>query len=220
MTTEGWNLEALRNFVDGGAGEKGRPLETIGSIDRAIQIFHYHLYEAKDANDRITPNTPSEAFDLVLTPTDRIEPLHREKITIQANAQSAAQNARSIHDIFAQLVNCLVLQDAIEIHLCDISRVTNKLVSCPLKEHLEGVLSSDEYQYINAMVNTQKHRNLVPFGAQISMENGEAGVQFQSFEYRGNVYPKLWAEDVLKHALWVKNSAVIAGIKLNEHVGA
>jgi hypothetical protein len=52
------------------------------------------------------------------------------------------------------------------------------------------------------------------------MENGEAGVQFQSFKYGGNVYPKLWAEDVLKHALWVKNSAVIAGIRLNAHVGA
>ncbi len=220
MGADSWDLESLRDFVKSSGEASQRPIEIIDSIDRAIQLFRYHLYEAKDANDRIDPKSPREAVELVLTPSDKVEALHREKIIIQANTQSAAQNARSIHDIFAQLANCLILQDAIEVVSCDIYRVKDKLDSGPLKQHLELLLLSPEYRYINAMVNTIKHRNLVPFGAQVSMESGDAGVRFQSFEYKDEPYPKLWAEEVLEYSLYVKNSVVIAGALLKEHVSA
>ncbi len=59
----------------------------------------------------------------------------------------------------------------------------------------------------------------MPFGAQVSFELDQAGVQFKSFEYKGTMYPKLWAKDVLEQSLDVKNTIISAGRKLNNLVG-
>ena len=163
-----WNLKSLKELIELEYICKERPLEVIGSIDRAIQIFMYLFFQAKEANERINPQTPRDAFELVLTPTDKFESIYWEKITVQANVQAAVHTARSIHDIFAQLVNCLVLSDLLPIHISDITRVTNKLTESTLKEHLCCLLVSEEYLYVNAMVNTLKHRNVVRFGASVS----------------------------------------------------
>lgn len=208
------------SFVKENESPDSVAIEIIGSIDRAIQLFNYHICEAKEANDRISPKTPLEAFELVITPTAKIEPLNRDKITIQANVQAAAQCSRSIHDIFAQLVNRLVLEEQIPIHVCDISKVAERLGNSPLKEQLQKLMASPQYDYVNALVNTLKHRNLVPFGAQILLENGEAGVHFKSFEYRNRQYPMLWAQEVMENVLDVKNEVVASGALLNRHLGA
>jgi len=215
----GWNLKNLRDFVENTKTEKYCHLDRINSIDRAICIFIYHLNLAKEANDRVEPSDIREAMNLVLPSEEKMEDIWLEKIIIQANTQAALHSARAIHDIFAQLLNGLLLSDTIPIHSCDIAKVTRELSESKLKDYLTNLLVSEEFKYVNAIVNTIKHRNLVSFGAQISFRTGESGIQFREFKYRDVTYTALWAEDVLKHSLSVKNSVVTAGIMLNEYLG-
>ena len=94
-----------------------------------------------------------------------------------------------------------------------------KLEDSGLKSHLLELQSSDEYLYINAFVNTMKHRNLVRFGSKISFIDDEAGVYFEKFEYNGSSFESLWAEQVLEKTISVKNSLIKAGVLLNENIG-
>ncbi len=216
-----WSLDPLREYIQSSdLADKGRPLNIISSIDRSVQIFNYHISTAKDANNRLTPNTPKEALELVLTPPERLESIYLDKLIVQANIQGAVHSVRAIFDIFAQLLNCLVLSDAIPVHSCNLIRATDKLKQSFLKIHLRELQESKEYSYVNAMVNTIKHRNLVLFGAQVSLVTDEAGVQFQSFQYDNKNYPALWSEQVLQHASVVMNSVISAGQLLNDSIDA
>lgn len=214
-----WNLKKLREYSETFESEKQNHIERINSIGRAIDIYTYHLSQAKEANDRIEPSNISEAMQLVLTPEVKRAELVHEKIVIQANTQAAIHSARAIHDLFAQLVNGFLLSDSISVDSCDIVKVKNKLSNSILKAHIDDLLKSEEYKYVNAFVNNIKHRSLVSFGAHVSLENGESGVQFRSFEYKGVCFDSLWAEQVLEKSLKVKNAVVIAGAMLNKQLG-
>ncbi len=214
-----WNLDALRKFVESSSEEKEDHLERINSVARAIDIYRYHLSQAKDAIDRIVPSTDLEAMQLVLPQEEKRADLWKEKLVIQANTQAAIHSARAIHDLFAQLLNGLLLSPSIPVQLCDIGKVERKLESSEIKDHIRQFLESKEYVYINGFVNTIKHRSLVPFGAHVSFETGESGVRFRKFAYGNSRFEALWAEDVLKLSLSVKSYVVTAGVMLNEQLG-
>ena len=113
----------------------------------------------------------------------------------------------------------MVISDHFSIRQCDFYKVIQKLEDSGLKSHLLELQSSDEYLYINAFVNTMKHRNLVKFGSKISFIDDEAGVYFEKFEYNGSSFESLWAEQVLEKTISVKNSLIKAGVLLNENIG-
>jgi len=45
-------------------------------------------------------------------------------------------------------------------------------------------------------------------------------VKFQAFSYSGTEFTAMWAKDVLKHSLFVKNAIITAGNHLNRELGA
>ena len=213
-----WNLKDLRDacaFI--GRDEKVH-IERVDSIDRSIEIFAYHLSEAKQINDGIQPSTTQAVLELVLTPDSKKVDLWHKQLAVQANTQAALHNARSMYDLFSQLVNGLLLHKPIATSSCDINKVARKLEDGQLKYHLVKVLSSDEYIYISALVNTIKHRNLVSFGARVSFETGDAGIQFRRFKYRDRMFEPMWVDQVLRYAHIVKNNLVTAGTLVNDLV--
>lgn len=215
-----WSIGSLRDFVKNRDLDENKALELINSIDRSIQLFSYHIYTAKKENDDITPNSSSGRADLMFKTMKHSGDFEQQTIRIQANIQAAVHLARSIHDVFAQLVNHLVLEDQHSVRQCDFPTIVKSLKESKLKSKMASLHNSEEYSYINSMVNTIKHRNLVGFGTQISFQTDEAGVRFKSFEYNNKTYPELWAEEVLEKIISVKNSVVLAGVILNEQVGA
>jgi hypothetical protein len=220
-----WNFKALKDRSIAINGEDKLTIERINSTSRAIDIFCYHLEQAKIQND-LTKNdltigsTLLEKMELVIPPEEKRLELWERKLSIQANTQACIYTARSIHDLFAQLVNGLLFQNPIAVHDCDVYKVTQKLEDGELKTTLSNLLGSFEFKYVNAFVNTIKHRNLVDFGTLVSFEENRSGVQFKGFKFKGEPYDKLWAEDVLKLTLTVKNTVITAGCLLNQEFGA
>lgn len=214
-----WNVESLRKFVEAKHSDNTFAIENIKSIDRAIDIFRYHFEQAKSQNDLILADTPTEQMRLIFPPEDKREELWKRKLAIQANTQACIHSARSIHDLFAQLINSLLLSNPIAIHHCDVHKVTQKIEDIELKKAMSSLLDSYEFQYVNAFVNTIKHRNLVDFGASVSLVENKSGVQFKSFKFNDILYEKMWVEDVLILILEVKNTVVTAGPLLNKSLG-
>lgn len=214
-----WSFKALRGHIKSRNEESELDLERIKSIDRAIDIYRYHLHQAKIQNDLVQAETPREQIKLIFPPEENREEIWERKLAIQANTQACIHSARAIHDLFAQLVNSLILDSKVPVFKCDIYKVTKELHRSDLKEYLQELLGSDEFQYINAFVNTIKHRNIVEFGSLISFETNECGVRFKEFKFNGSKFDQMWAEDVLKFTLEVKNTVVTAGCILNRELG-
>jgi hypothetical protein len=214
-----WSFKALREHVKSRNEESELDIERIKSIDRAIDIYRYHLHQAKTQNDLVQAGTPREQMKLIFPSEENREEIWQRKIAIQANTQACIHSARAIHDLFAQLINSLILDSKVPVFKCDINIVTKELQSSDLKEHLQALLDSHEFKYVNAFVNTIKHRNIVEFGSLISFETNECGVRFKGFKFNGSTYDQKWAEDVLKVTLEVKNTVVTAGCILNRQLG-
>jgi hypothetical protein len=210
-----WHIPKLENTLKEMENSKVH-IERVKSVSRAIDIFQYHLHTAEEANDLIEPSNRREAMELVLAQKDKF---FETKLEIQANTQASIHSARAIYDLFAQLINGLLLNTPLAVHKCDFFKIKDKLTNSELKGHLNHLSTTEEFLYVNAFVNTIKHRNLVSFGALIDFESGKSGVKFQSFQYSDKEYPAMWAEDVLKYSLFVKNAIITSGDHLNRELG-
>ena len=109
-----WHIPKLENTIKEMENSKDH-IERVKSVSRAIDIFQYHLYTAKEANDLIKPSNPREAMELVLTTKDKF---FEAKLEIQANTQASIHSARAIYDLFAQLINGFLLNPPLGIHNC------------------------------------------------------------------------------------------------------
>lgn len=162
-----WHIPHLENSLKQMENSKEH-VERIKSVSRAIDIFEYHLYTAKDSNDSIEASNPREAMELVFIPEGKHQSVFETKLAIQANTQASIHSARSIYDLFAQLVNGLLLAEPLAVHKCDFFKLKDKLPESELKEHLNQLSSTQEFLYVNAFVNTLG-ANIVVFNSKLPL---------------------------------------------------
>lgn len=218
MTHTTWNLKELRDYAKSKLSDADLVISQIDSIDRTVGIFIYHMSTAKKLIEKIEPRDERDQMNLIFTPASMREQLWEIKLGIQAETQAAIHNARSIHEIFSQIGNSLLLDQPMAADRCTILSLSKRLRESKLKNYLEETLTSDSYQYVNSFVNTIKHRNLVKSNSHIDLQEARGGIKFEEFNYNNKTYPSLWAIDVIKTVLEVKNRAIIAGPMLNSEV--
>ena len=111
-------------------------------------------------DDVIDPNNQdqSEAIKIILGASDRQEEYYLAKVASDAHILGAAHSARAMFDVFAFLVNGLVLDGAISENSCNIQKVTKKLPSSPLKSELVALEKSYWFGFVCAFVNVAKQR--------------------------------------------------------------
>jgi len=131
-----WNFKGLREYIKLCNKKSELDLERINSIVRAIDIYRYHMDQAKTQNDLVQAGTPREQ---IFPPEERREDIWERKLVIQANIQACIHSARAIHDLFAQLINSLILNSKISVFKCDIKKVTEELQSSDFKKTLTGL---------------------------------------------------------------------------------
>jgi len=212
-----WNVKLLIEYVRNLDSEP--TLSRINSIDRTIGVFIYHMSSARELIEKIEPSNEREQIELIFIPEESRLNLAEIKLGIQAEVQAAVHSARSIHDIFSQIANSLILETPMEVAKCDIKKLSLKLGESELKSHIDIMLGSESFIYIDSFVNTIKHRDLVKSQATLDLREQRSGIRFSSFEYRGKRFPALWAIQVLENALEVKNNIVKSGKLLNYELG-
>ncbi len=140
----------------------------------------------------------------------------------EANTIALLYTTRSIYDIFAQLINSLILEDKLSLERCDIKKVRNALENGEIKQLLGDLLDSIEFKYVDGFINSVKHRQLIQRMTTLDFESNRVGVRFSGFHYKKNrnekeeKFPSLWSDEVLVIAVHVKNQIVEAGILLNK----
>jgi len=175
------------------------------SLSRGTDIYEYHKSMAYELFMEITPKNNKDALMLVLTPRTETK---EQSLAIQANVQAAIHAARSLYDIFAQLLNKVVLQERFSVRECMLYKVRPLITEPTLKETLDSVVESESYKYISAFVNTIRHRDLVYLGANFDFFENKAELKFESFSYSNEIYPSLRGIDALEHSLNAKNAVI------------
>jgi len=218
MNNTAWNLEELRTYTR--TQQNGDPvtLELISSVSRNDSIFQYHMITARDALKGIfNYEEPQgvENWKLVLGGSERQEDFHYAKVVSEANLFGCIYTARSLLEVFAQLVNRITLGNSIEVSKCTPKAVLAKLPDGELKVKLKELLASHWFAYVSAFTNTIKHRQLVQHQVSIAFVDNIIGIKVGAFEYDGAPYEAYWANDFLQGIISVKNAVIDLGRTLN-----
>lgn len=215
-----WNLNVLREHIRRRWGHEAEPLqEIVDSLDTSVRIFRYHLFTARDALKGIVDETHSADEALKIVWVEKRDASRDAMIVSEANILGCVHTTRNLYDIFAQLVNRLVLKSALLVDACNIWKVHERLDASDLKTQIGDLLESNWFGYVSAFVNTSKHRWLVRHSFATRFDESVAGIQLGAFEYHGRQYPAYWANEVLTGVLEVKNRIVSCGRILNVHCG-
>ncbi len=215
-----WNLKELRDFIRENDHRSDSSVELINAIGNIIDIFNYHLHTALTAFDNLIESNEAsnpEHLAYILGATERQEDYEWAVLTSQANTISCIYTARSLYDVFSQLVRSQLLPE-VPIEKCNIFTISKQLPTINLKECIDSLLAENSFKYVNAFSNVSKHRTLVAAGPLIDFSSNVAGVRFMEFEYRNMRFPNLWSKEVLEKSLEVKNGIVFAGIELNKQI--
>lgn len=180
-------------------------INNIRSMSKTIDIYEYHKSEAYRLIKKNEPKSSREAMELVFQPSEEI---YFDKLSIQAHIQSAIYNSRALYDIFSHLINKIFLNGKIRVNDCSIGKVKEKLKDGRFKLALSSIIETESYLYINAFVNTIKHRDLVELTASIDFVNSRSGIKFNEFQYNQKTFESLWAVEVLTHSLNAKNDMI------------
>ena len=139
VSETGWKLRELRehyrvlsNMAWNERGERlsSLPNDLISSVSRSIDIFRYHLFLARDAVKGILNEadpTGQENFLFVLGASDNQDEFEQAKVVSEANVIGCMHAARSMVEIFAQLVNELALAQKLAVEKCSVYKVRDGL---------------------------------------------------------------------------------------------
>lgn len=220
MSKTSWSLSALRSFIRSDRQELVPLVQVIDSIGRVDEIFHYHLYSARDALKGIVGATGSirrESMDLVLNSADSSEEFWLARVASEAHLIGSIQATRSMLDMYAQLVNGLVLPEPLTVERCDIWKVCSRMPESSLKDSIEGVLRCYWFKYINGFINTTKHRKLVNHEFRVSFVDDTVGVRIGPFAYNDEEFCGYPLKEALQGTVDVKNSIGACGRALNRY---
>ncbi|MER0399205.1 hypothetical protein ABRZ58_22710, partial [Vibrio vulnificus] len=215
-----WNIKQLKEHLERQGELPEQYTGFLDSVARCIDIFEYHKEEAYEIITSLDSTDTKTGLRCILS-RDNIQKEEQEykMLAVQSHLHAALQNARSMYDILAQLLNALLVLEPIPIHKCYISDVHKSLPSGNVKAELDNILSSHEYRYINGFVNTIKHRNLVQCGQFVDFIENRYSIRVRAFSYAGTNYEQKWAIDVLEHGLTIKNRLIDVGRLLNIECG-
>jgi len=214
-----WNLNALKAHIEQTQTDPKAGIGFVESISRTIQIYKYHECEVFPFLNNGSNIPVCDKFqDLISMGEKRIE--HEEEmVMIQAHIQAALYNVRAMYDLFAQLLNMVLLSSKYEVSACNINKVFNVLPKSSLKDELDTVLCGFNYQYVNSFINTIKHRNLLKCSHTLDFIDDRSEIKVSNFQYQKNDYEEKWGSEVLTYAYELTNQLINLGESLNEECG-
>jgi hypothetical protein len=231
-----WDLPALMNWVERERAGDSHAAALLRSLGRSSRIFYYHAILARDSFLEFKDDTQLKMTAAIFgADADDGEAFQHAAVKNEANLIASINVVRNSYETFAQTVNALLLNGAIELHKCNIHKVISNLPHCELREKLERAVESGWYLYLSDFTNTIKHKQLIHYGLTVSFKDNISGGRIDRFTYEkpdknGNdsmnqkklgehrSYPSYWVSQVLEGVSEVHNGIAECGKLLNQMV--
>lgn len=217
MTTS-WQLDHLRDGVKIKHPSSAKELVSlINSLGRARDIFDYHKCLARDAFEAFNATNDPDGMSFakhILGAEDDEGVLWKAGIVSEANLIACISITRSSFDSFGQLVNQLMVSKPCKGNPY-VQDVAQALSHGELKDELTAAISSEWFAYIQAFMNTMKHRQLITHSPSLSFIDENRGGKVEGFDYKGKYYPACWVREALEATVQLQNSLIACGRALN-----
>lgn len=128
------------------------------------------------------------------------------ELEVEAETEACVQVLNSMPDVVSQIINCLVLNNALAIGEVSINKVLQLLTKDAKAKGLcisiQQMLGSKTFIYIRDFCNTIKHRRLIDkeYFFHADFQNGVTeGIRYLEFQYGNNTHPALMSKDICEY---------------------
>jgi len=192
-----WDCEELRTLCHRHALPDSTTYQN--ALQWKLQRADYHAESAQEAWSEI---------DRIAEEKGRIQVGGKEwmaaEFAVTAETEAAAQVLHSMLDVLSQIVNLTLLQPPLSEAEASLHKVIRKLGeqnrAPQVATELESLRDCYAAEYLDAFVNTIKHRHLLDTDFRAEFGEGtrnEQGVRFKAFTRNGTPYPVVWASEIL-----------------------
>lgn len=225
MTAVTWKLTELAQWIESHRPAEKETLESIKSLSRSWYILNYHLVLARDAFAAYNQSDDAK-LEMYSAIAGFDAGFSRAALVHEANIIAAIHTVRNYADIFAQVVNSLVLTKPLAERSSSLYNVSTALEDSRLKNRMTQLNESYWFRYLAAFSNISKHRRLlestptVTFDKDNSIENTGLRVQQFSYEFGSEeiAFEPCWGHHLLEEIYNVYRSILELGQELNSHV--
>lgn len=232
-----WNRKELFDQVLQRHGKAQADLlkPSLISFKWKLFIARYHADESKAIIGRLISHPSKdeyvEAIKLIFEQASGADKGREFALALfqsEAHMIAYAQSLHSLADILSQIIYYSLnleknLKKPIGEDIRSLKKVNKgiKDISQFNKLHLEvnNFLKSDKFRYLEAYVNTTKHRSLIPTIYSVDfVENIDPthGLKIAGFKYNGNPYETKWAKEFIETDLkYIEETFVNIGNKIN-----
>lgn len=235
-----WNRKELFDQVSQRHGEAQADLVKPALISSGWKLFiaQYHADESQAIIGKLISHSSKDEYVEIVklifeqaAGTDKGREFALAQFQAEANMIACAQSLHSLADIFSQIIYFSLnldknLKNPIPQEKRYLFNINKAIANIPqfIKLHLElnHLLKSEQFEYLNAYVNTTKHQSLIPSTYSVSfVENIEPthGLKIAEFEYNGNPYKAKWSKEFFETDFnYFEKSFVNIGNEINLNV--
>jgi len=189
-----WNLERFRNLCVAKNLPDSRVYQNTLVWKKELALFHAEQSQV--------------VWDNLFSPHRKLVVGGKEwsdtQFASEAHIIAAAQALHSMADILGQIINQSVLCGALSEKKVSLKCIIDKLekggIAPDVRTKIYQLINSTEFKYINAFVNTNKHRRILDIDYHweygVSKRNDQ-GIRFKAFTYNNERFPTMWAKDIV-----------------------
>lgn len=227
MGTTTWQLKVLEDWIEVNRPDDKQTAALPYSLSRSAIILQYHIKLARNALAEFGQSDGNG--DKMFAAFASFDPdFSRAALAHEANIIATIHTVRNYADIFAQIVNTLVVPNPLTERDCSFSTVINALPESALKDGMLELNDSHWFRYLGAFSNISKHRRLLQsnptatFDADNNIE--VTGLRVEEFTYQFSkkeeavIFPRCWGHDLLEESYTVYRRILELGQELNRHV--
>lgn len=220
MSSTTWKLKELEQWIKVNRPDEKQAAALPKSLGRSSLIIKYHANLAKDAFAPFT-HTDDNHSQMLVAMLSMKPDFGMAALAYEANIIAAIHTVRNYADIFAQLVNSLVLAEPLSEKDCTFGKVASRMPESALKQGMLDLHASYWFRYLAAFSNISKHRRMLQSKPTVSFEDGASGIRVEPFSYtlsakEGEIdFPQCWGHDLLDETYNVYRRILELGQQLN-----
>lgn len=218
-----WKLKELEQWIEANNPGDVRTAALPRSLSRSAFIIKYHANLARDAFDQFKEEG-DDHYKMFVSMMSFKPEFGMAALAHEANIIALVHTVRNYADIFAQLVNSLVLNEPILEKDCTFGKVAKDMPESALKQGMLDLNSSYWFRYLAAFSNISKHRRLIQSKPSVNFEDNVSGLKVEAFSYKLSYkepetdFPQCWGHNLRNEAYNVYCRIIELGQELNDHL--
>ncbi|MDN3474936.1 hypothetical protein [Pseudoalteromonas sp. APC 3355] len=215
-----WNFKSLKSRIQEQVSDTDykRLDQYMDAFDWKGKAVGFHLNEAHVCFEKFSDCSLDNYIAQMNKLVNKVPfpEFHSAKAKREVSIVSAAMMVHSLPETLAQILVICFQLPANNIHRITFKSVHDSMRQSKIKEMLLNLITSDEYRYINAFVNTSKHISLVKPMYSFAFDGTTVhSISFDEFSFQGTNFKSIRDEVLIDYIQKLRTACVEIGAEIN-----